>query len=255
MAERLLSLVLPAYKQEKTIAKDIDNLVNVLATLPLKYELIVVVDGFVDKTYEKAKRLTHKSVISSQQSGTIKVIGYEKNQGKGFAIKYGVKEARGDIIGYIDAGMDLDPNEIKFMLDIFDWNKADIVLGSKLHPDSKVTYPLSRKVLSWGYRTIIRILFDFNVKDTQVGIKLYKKVVARRVFPKIIIKRFAFDVEVLAVARSLGYTKIYEAPVKLKFKPGSINNTNFWKIAILTLIDTLAVFYRLKILNYYDKSK
>jgi len=243
MADRLLSLVLPAYKQEKTIQKDITNLAKVLSTLPLKYELIVVVDGFVDKTYSKAKRKENKN---------IKVLGYKENQGKGFAIKHGVEEAKGDIIGYIDAGMDLDPKEISIMLDIMDWNKADIVIGSKLHPDSKVNYPLSRKILSWGYRAIIRILFDLKVKDTQVGLKLFKRNVAKRVFRRIVVKAFAFDVEVLAVAQLYGYTRIYEAPVILKFKPGSINSTNFWKISFLTLWDTLAVFYRINILRFYS---
>lgn len=266
MADRLLSLVLPAYKQEKTIQKDITNLAKVLTTLNVKYELIVVVDGFVDKTYQKAKNIelrskskelgtknhTPRSKTQELRSGSLKVLGYPDNQGKGFAIKHGVKEAKGDIIGYIDAGMDLDPKEISIMLDMMDWNKADIVIGSKLHPDSKVNYPFSRKILSWGYRTIIRILFDLKVKDTQVGLKIFKKSVAKRVFKRIIVKAFAFDVEVLAVAQLYGYTKIYEAPVILKFKPGSINSTNFWKIAFWTLVDTLAVFYRINILRFYN---
>jgi glycosyltransferase involved in cell wall biosynthesis len=269
MAERLLSLVLPAYKQEKTIVEDIKNLSKVLSTLTVSYELIVVVDGFLDKTYEKAKKLenraiskkqkapskNHKSEIINLKSGTLRVFGYEKNQGKGYAIKYGVSEAKGDIIGYIDAGMDLDPKEISLMLDIFDWNNADIIIGSKLHPDSKVTYPRSRRILSWGYRTITRLLFDLNVKDTQVGLKLYRRKVAKSVFPKIIIKRFAFDVEVLAVARLYGFTKIYEAPVKLKFRPGSITTVNFFKISFSMLVDTLAIFYRMNIIHYYDKDK
>lgn len=149
--------------------------------------------------------------------------------------------------------MDLDPKVISIMLDIMDWNKADIVMGSKLHPDSKVNYPPLRKVLSWGYRTIVRILFRFNVKDTQVGLKLYRKKVAKHVFPKIIVKAYAFDVEVLAVARMLGYKKIYESPVKFRFNQNTITNSSFWKISFLTLWDTLAVFYRMYILKYYSK--
>ena len=224
MADQLLSLVLPAYKQEKNILKDIKTIENALYALPLKYELIVVVDGFVDKTYQKANK---------KENEKVKVIGYEKNQGKGYAIKQGVEIAKGDIIGFIDAGLDLDPKEISLMLDIMSWNNADIVIGSKLHPDSKVNYPLSRKILSWGYRNIIRFLFHLNVKDTQVGLKLFKKRVAKKVFKNIVVKAFAFDVEVLAVSQLYGYNKIYEAPVKLRFRQGSITNTNFWKNSIL----------------------
>src|SRR5258708_28877698 len=149
--------------------------------------------------------------------------------------------------------MDLDPTEISIMLDIMDWNNADIVIGSKLHPDSKVNYPIGRKILSWGYRTLTHILFGFKVRDTQVGLKIFKKRVAKEVFSKIIVKRFAFDIEVLAVAYKLGYTKIYEAPIKLDFnKASSITSSNFWKNIFWMLWDTVAVFYRLKILNYYE---
>ncbi len=244
---KLLSLVVPAYKQEKTIVKDIKALDKALSVFSFRHEIIVVVDGFVDKTYEKVK--SQKSKVKS-----LRVLGYEKNKGKGFAIKLGVEKAIGDIIGFIDAGMDLDPSEISIMLDIMDWNKADIVIGSKLHPESKVKYPPARKILSWGYRTLTHLLFGFNVRDTQVGLKFFKKKVAKNVFSKIIVKKFAFDIEVLAVAYKLGYTKIYEAPIKLNFRGvSSITSKSFWKIIFWMLWDTAAVFYRLKILRYYDK--
>ncbi len=245
MKKNQLSLVVPAYKQEKAIVKDLKNLSRVLSMLAITYEIIVVVDGFLDKTTQKAKSVKNKN---------ISVLGYEKNAGKGFAIKYGVKEAKGDIIGFIDAGMDIDPSEISIMLSIMEWNKADIVIGSKLHPQSKVNYPMTRKILSWGYRFLTYILFGFRVRDTQVGLKIFRRQVAKEVFSKIIVKSFAFDIEVLAVAYKLGYTKIFEAPVKINFKsPSSISSKNFWHIILLMLWDTAAVFYRLKILHYYDK--
>lgn len=242
---KLLSLIIPAYKQEKTIAQDLENLVSSLSMLSINYEIIVVVDGFLDKTFERAKLVNNNK---------IKVLGYEENLGKGFAIKYGVEKARGDIIGFIDAGMDLDPTEISIMLDVMNWNNADIVVGSKLHPDSKVIYPVARKILSWGYRALTHILFGFKVKDTQVGLKIFRKRVAKEVFSRIIVKRFAFDIEVLAVAYKLGFTRVYEAPIRLNFRGSeSITSTSFWKVIFWMLWDTAAVFYRLKLLKYYDK--
>ena len=244
---KYLSLVVPAYKQEKTIVQDVKNLDRVLSSLPFKYEIIVVVDGFLDKTYEKIS--SQKSVIRN-----LKVHGYEKNHGKGYAVKYGMLKAKGDIIGFIDAGMDLDPSEISVALDLMEWNKADIIIGSKLHPESKVNYPFWRKILSWGYRTLTHILFGFNVKDTQVGMKFFRKKVAHDVFSRIIIKRYAFDIEVLTVAYKLGYHKIYEAPVKLNFqRAAGITTNGFWKVIFWMLWDTVAVFYRLRILHYYDR--
>lgn len=243
--KRLLSIIVPAYKQEKTIARDIKRLQKVLSSLSLDYEIIVVVDGIVDKTFE---------IVKTFEAKNIRILSYEKNRGKGFAIKYGVNEAKGDIIGFIDAGMELDPIEISIMLDIMDFNDADIVIGSKLHPNSKVNYPYFRKILSWGYRTLTHLIFGFNVRDVQVGFKIFKKEVAKNVFPRILVKRFAFDVEVLAVAYNLKYTKIYESPIKLDFKGASaITFKNFWLVILHMLWDTMAVFYRLRILHYYDK--
>lgn len=242
--KKLLSLIIPAYKQEKTIVSDVKNINKALLTLSFDSEIIVVVDGLVDKTFDIVKRLKIKN---------LKVFGYEKNLGKGSAVKYGVSKASGDIIGFIDAGMDISPSEIALMLDLMDWNKADIIIGSKLHPESRVNYPMWRKILSWGYRTFAHILFGFSVRDTQVGFKIFKRKVARDVFSKIIVKRFAFDIEVLAVAYELGYKKIYEAPVKLDFGNAStINSKNFWRVVFWMLWDTAAVFYRLRILNYYS---
>lgn len=242
MTDNLLSLIVPAYKQEKTIKEDINNLDVVLSAITKNYEIIVVVDGLVDKTFEELKKI---------KKSNLEVIAYEANRGKGYAIKLGVEKAKGDIIGFIDAGMDLDPSEISLMLNIMEWNNADIVLGSKLHPDSIINYPTSRKILSWGYRSLIKVLFRLSVKDTQVGLKFFRKKVAKDVFPRIIVKAFAFDIEVLAVARMLGYVKIIEAPIRLSFKQGSVTSTNFWKISFWTLVDTLAVYYRLKILKFY----
>ena len=150
---KLLSMVMPVYKQEKLIEKNIKSLKKVLDQFPFKYELIVVIDGILDDSYQNAKKLADEN---------IKVIGYEKNYGKGYAVRLGVKEARGDIIGFIDAGMDIDPEGISMLLNHMVWYDADVIVGSKLHPVSRVNYPISRKILSWGYRTFTHIFSDFQ---------------------------------------------------------------------------------------------
>lgn len=239
-----LSLVVPAYKQEKTIVKNVNMLQSALSNLQIPFELIIVADG----SFEKVKK-----ILKKDNKSNFKLLGYEVNQGKGFAVRYGMTHAKGEVIGFIDAGMDIAQEGIAMLLQHMDWYKADIIVGSKLHPVSYVRYPFSRRILSWGYRTLNRILFGFKVKDTQVGIKLFKKRVVKKVFPKLLVKKFAFDVEVLAVAYDFGFTRIYEAPVKLNFKQGSISSKNFWKVALHMLWDTVAVWYRIKILHYYKK--
>lgn len=242
----MLSLVIPAYKRERTIIENIKSVEKVLKGYPYNYELVIVVDGMEDKTFERAK---------SVKSRNIRVLGYKKNQGKGHAVKLGMLKARGDIIGFMDAGLDIDPTSIAILLDYMNLRDADIVIGSKLHPDSTIKYPLGRKILSWGYRALVHFLFDVSVKDTQVGLKIFRRKVARDVFTRIIVKKFAFDIEVLAVASHLGYKKIYEAPVKINLNLGSISSSNFWIIVFWFLWDTAAVFYRLNILKYYDRKR
>lgn len=242
----LLSIIVPSYGQEKTIQRDIRNIKFSLDASGYKYEIIVVIDGKIDNTLQKIKSL---------KLNDVKTIQLDKKYGKGYAVRKGVEEAKGDMIGFIDAGMDIDPSGIQMLLNHMIWYDADIIVGSKLHPVSQVEYPFFRKVLSWGYRTFTHLLFGFKIRDTQVGIKLFKKKVAKDVFSRSLVKEFAFDVEVLALAYTLGYRKIYEAPVKLKLsKDSSITNSNFWKVIFRMFLDTLGIYYRLKIKKYYKKS-
>jgi hypothetical protein len=165
-------------------------------------------------------------------------------------------QATGDVIGFIDGGTDINTTSIPMVLNHFVWYNADIVIGSKLHPVSQVDYPLQRKILSWGYRSIIRLLFGLRIRDSQVGLKFFKRDVVKDVFPRLLVKHFAFDIEILAVAYHRGFKRIYEAPVKLSFKDiSSIVGTNFWKAIFLMMWDTSAVWYRLNILHYYDKQR
>ncbi len=240
------SLIVPSYRQEKTIVGNIRFLQKNLARQPYRIEIIVVLDGIVDNSLEKLK----KAKIDS-----VKIVSYSKNHGKGYAVRKGVLAAKGDIIGFLDGGRDISFSSLLVALDLMRLHNADIVLGSKLHQDSVVKYPVIRRILTFGYRLITKILFNLDVKDTQVGLKLFRRKVARDVFSRIVVKAFAFDVEVLAVARLLGYNKIYETPVKLRFKEGSISNTNFWKVAFLMLWDTMAIFYRMYFLKFYKKRR
>ncbi len=248
--DSLVSVVIPAFKAQKFIAKNLEDIKNVLDKTRYKYEIICVVDGRVDRTFEEAEK------VSKKYKDKIKVDGYLVNMGKGHAVRYGMAKAKGEIIGFIDAGTELNPNSISMLLEHMLWYDADIIVGSKRHPASKVDYPWQRKILSFGYQLLVQILFGFKVRDTQVGIKFFKREVLEKVLPRVLVKAFAFDVELLAVARYLGFRRIFEAPVEIKMrftgKVSTIASKGFLKTIFAMLWDTLAVFYRLKILHYYD---
>ena len=237
---------MPVYKQENKVVPYLKDLDKILAELNINYEIICVVDGFLDNTFENAKKYINKR---------IKVLGYEKNQGKGYAVRFGMSKARGKTIGFVDGGFDLKYSCIPLALEHMKWYNADIMIGSKRHPASKVEYPWQRRILSWGYQMGVRLLFGINIRDSQVGIKFFKREVIKKIMPKLLIKEFAFDIEILAVANRMGFSRIYEFPIEIdmEFAGGSIATANFFKTSWNMLWDTLAVFYRLKILRYYDK--
>lgn len=241
-----LSVVMPVYRQEKMVTRYLGALDEILAKLNIAYEIICVVDGITDKTYQNARQLNLPY---------LKVVGYAQNQGKGNAVRLGMSQAKGKIVGFTDAGFDLNYSAIPLALEHMKWYDADIIIGSKRHPASKVTYPWQRRMLSWGYQMGVRLLFGINVRDTQVGMKFFRRKTVRQVLPRLLVKEFAFDIEILAVANSLGFTRIYEAPVELRLEFGgasTIASRGFINTAWKMLRDTLAVFYRLKILRYYD---
>jgi len=239
---KLLSVIVPAYRQEKTIREDLLRIKNVLEQIRYDYEIICVVDGRVDKTFEKAKKAASRK---------LKVIGYKNNRGKGYAVRYGMARAKGDLIAFIDAGMDIDPNGISMVLEHMEWYDADIIVGSKRHPASQVEYPFLRKIYSLGYQLLVRLLFNLKIRDTQAGLKIFKRKVLEKVLPRLLVKKFAFDVELLAVAHYLGFKRIYEAPIKLDSQRFKFSSTVKWKTVMEMLLDTLAIFYRLRILRYY----
>ncbi|MFH1895999.1 MAG: glycosyltransferase [bacterium] len=242
----LLSVIVPAYNPKHDIVADIKNIEKVLKQTRYSYEIILVFEGYATckDTFQKAKK--------QLSSAKIKVVGYPTNRGKGYGVKYGMARARGDIVGFIDSGMDIDPNGISMLLEHMQWYEADALIGSKYHPASLVTASATRKLLSTSSRLLVRVLFGLKVRDTQAGIKFFKRELLEKVLPRLLVKRWAFDIELLAVAKHLGFTRIFEAPIKLS--QNYLSNVGLGgKNGIFnTLWDTLAIFYRLKILRYYD---
>ncbi len=245
--KELISIVIPAYKQDETIVRDLLRIEQVLSELRYGFEIVVVVDGMQDKTFERAKKIKSKN---------IRVYGYETNKGKGYAVRYGMVRSRGSIIAFIDSGMDINPNGLSMLLEHFEWYNADIIVGSKRHPASKINYPQERRLVSFLSQIFIRVLFGLSVRDTQVGLKFFRREVVENVMPRLLVKKFAFDIEILVVAHHLGYKRIFEAPINLTLNfSESIVSQHLFKILLYTLWDTLAIFYRLKIKRYYDDGR
>ncbi len=239
-----VSVLMPAYNEAELISSNIEETVKTFNDFGCSWELIIVDDGSSDGTYEKAL------ACAAKYSDRIVVKKNSSNSGKGRALKKAIRYVSGDYVVFLDADLDLHPVLIRTLFDIMRLDNADIVIGSKLHPNSRVSYPVQRKVISLFYYWLVRLLFNLPCRDTQTGLKLFKTEVLRNVLPRLLVKKFAFDIELLANAHHLGY-KIAEAPIVIK--PQRHYTWLGPKTTLKTGLDTLAVFYRMFILKYYDR--
>jgi len=234
--EKKLSIIVPVYRLEKEISKNLKRMKTKISAFIPNYEIIVVVDGTIDHSYEEAKKV----------SG-IKVFGYRKNQGKGYALKYGFYKSHGELVTFMDADTDIDPSQLRLFYNHL--SSSDLIIGNKRHPFSKVKYPLNRRLISLGYSIMIRMLFGMKIHDTQTGIKLFKREVLEVILPMVLVKRFAFDLELCFLAHKHGF-RIVEAPVNIR-KGFSKSTVKFSDITSVFL-DTLAIWYRYHIKKYYQ---
>lgn len=242
-----LSIIVPAFRAEKFIGKNLVDLKRALERSDNKFEIICVVDGKVDDTYKEAKSITLK------YPEIIKVCSYQKNRGKGYAVRYGMGKAKGKLVGFFDAGGEIDPKSLLDLLKIQKKYDSDFVIGSKRHPQSEISYPLSRKIISYGYLFLVKFLFNFGISDTQAGIKLYKESVIKKILPKLKVDGYAFDVEILSACLTLGFRKFKEAPITVRMDKHShestISGSGFLTSFLEMFLDTIRVFYRYKIVK------
>lgn len=237
-ADLELSVVVPCYNAGSGLRDVLERLLRQLAE-PQTFEIIVVSDGSTDETGDVARALASEGV---------RVIEHPVREGKGHALRLGLQEARGRYVAFCDADGDISPDALQPFVALMRLYEPDVVIGSKRHPLSDVYYPPLRRLLSWTYHKLVRVLFRVNVRDTQTGFKLIRRDVLVDVLPRLLEKRYAFDLEFLVVARSLGYGRVFEAPVKIEYRFASKVDL---RETIGIGLDTLAIFYRHYILNTY----
>ena len=235
-----VSIVVPYYNPGHRLRDTVEHMVRVLDASGMTFEIITVSDGSTDGS---------PFTLDGFPESVVRRISFATNVGKGHALRVGLGMGRGRYLGFIDADGDISPEFLAPFVSIMRTQEPDIIIGSKRHPDSSVHYPPLRRLYSWGYQRLIHLLFRLNVKDTQVGIKLVDRKVIADVLPLLRESRFALDLELLVLARRLGYTRIVEAPVRIEERFGS---TISLKAVWLLLVDTLGLFVRYSVRHEYD---
>ena len=233
-----ISVVIPVHNQEKTISLLLSRIKGILNSTLRSYEIVVVNDGSFDNTFGVLQK-------EEELDSHMKVISYTPNRGKGYAVKTGVIQSSGNIVIFADGDLDISHDKIREY--ITELENCDIVIASKRHPQSKVNAPFSRKFLSRMFNLFVRMVIGLKVKDTQSGLKAGKGASLRTIFRIMLVKRYAFDVELLTIASALNL-KIREMPVE-------INLDHNFKVQdiVKMLLDVTAITYRYKIKRWYHK--
>lgn len=216
-----ISVVLPAYQLGSVIAANVERVAAILE--PLSAEIIVVDDGSTDQTRSEALQATASLSKAS-------VLSHPVNRGKGQALFTGARVATGDLIVFLDADLDLPPEQLPDLL--AGMGDTDVLVGAKRDSMAAGRYPVIRRLLSRLFSLATVGLFRLTVTETQTGLKIFRREVLEKVVPQMRIDGYAYDLEMLVRAQRAGF-KLTQTPVELG--PGastaSLRGSMLWQMA------------------------
>ncbi len=198
-----LSVIMPAYRLGPVIASNIFAVVAAVSGLDA--EVVVVDDGSDDDTESQAS-------LAAQQAPSVRVVRHEVNRGKGEALVTGTGHSRGGIVCFLDADLDLPPDQIAPLVQRL--ATADVAVGAKRSNMAGGAYPTLRRVLSHVFAVATTGIFRLPIRETQTGLKAFKREVLDAVLPSVRLRGYAFDLELMVRAHRAGY-RIVEVPVRL----------------------------------------
>lgn len=237
-----LTVVVPYYNPGPALRSTVERAVEVLTETGISFEIVTVSDGSTDGSDASLEGLPADVVLQVVLP----------HGGKGKAVRAGLARGRGRYLGFIDGDGDVPPDLLAEFVEVVQKEHPDVVLGSKRHPDSQVVYPVARRLYSWGYQQLVRVLFHLDVRDTQAGIKLVRREVLAEVLPLMVEEGYAFDLEMLVIARRLGYRDLVEAPVRIGIR---FSSTVSRRVVIGMLRDTFAIWRRLRAGDAYGAKR
>jgi len=207
----LLSIVIPAYNEEKRIGRSLDEVLPYLEAQAYDTEVIVVNDGSTDGTSEEVNARVGAFSAAGHQ---LRLLVNDPNRGKGYSVKRGLMEARGDIVLFSDADFSSPVTEVPKLITPIIEGRADVTFGSRAL-DRKLIgkrQPVMRDFRGRVFNVLMQIITGLRYKDTQCGFKAFRRDVSLRVFELQSIERFGFDPEILYIAKKLGLRPL-EVPV------------------------------------------
>lgn len=230
--EIYLSVIIPAYNEEKRITKTLESIKNFLAKQNYRSEVLIVSDGSNDRTVEVVKKFV-------ANIPNFRIIENKENHGKGYVTRQGMLEAKGERRVFMDADNSTSLEQIDKFLPFFEQG-YDVVIGDRDLKESKIAVHQSRfkEALGDFGNFLIQALAVPGIEDTQCGFKVFSKKASEEIFKRMIIDRWGFDIEALALAIKLGY-KIKTVPVVWVNDPNS-------KVKLSGYINTFVELFRIK---------
>lgn len=210
-----LSIIIPSFNEEKRIVRTLEKTISYLDKQDYESEIIVVCDGNSDSTHEVAASFKTDVKIS------LRVLRYEINRGKGYAVRYGMSRGAGELIMFMDADYAVPIEQLERGLQLLE-NGADIAIASRTLTESQILVRQNflRQLSAKTYIFIQNLYLGLNIKDTQCGFKIFTKEAAEKLFSRQKLNSFIFDPEILWLAQNLGFS-VAEFPVTWSHVEGS----------------------------------
>lgn len=239
-----LSVVLPLYMEAGSLEESGKRLISALEDCKLDFELIYVNDGSTDDSGAIAESL-------ALADDRIRVVSYYPNRGKGAALLEGFALVNAQTVAFFDGDLDIHPSCLPEMFKLVKSNECDVVVGSKIHRDSIVVYPRTRRLQSLFFRLLVRMLFSIQISDTQTGVKVFRREILEVTLPFVKTKGFAYDLELMVRIHKLDI-KVMEVPVIINFQFTS-------SVSVITgfraLQDTWKIFLADRLGNFSENGK
>lgn len=215
-----ISVVLPAYNEARRILPSLEQIFAYLDRCEPDFEVLVVDDGSTDDT----ARVVRERFATRPE---LQVLRYEPNRGKGYAVRFGARHAQGEWVLFSDADLSTPIAELEKMRPYMQQG-YDMVIGSRAHPRAQIVRRQRwfRERAGKLFNVFVRLVVGLPFHDTQCGFKLFRRDSMQEVFDLLVVDRFAFDVELLAVALALG-RRVAEVPVVWVNSPES--TVSFWR--------------------------
>ena len=237
MISPYLSVIIPAYNEEDLITSTLDCLQSYLSMRPQSYEIIIVDDGSQDKTVRSVQAWQKNNHVDSR------LLVNPQNMGKGFSIRRGVQESRGQFIIFTDADLPYELDAADEFLKALQ-NGCDLAVGSRVLPGSQVKgVPPLRYVAGQIFSWMVQGILFSGLPDTQCGFKSFTSNAAKEIFRRLTITGFGFDVELLYIARKL----------KFSIQPIAVRMIDYRRASRVQLVDdSLKMFLDLFIVRWND---